>query len=83
MTEYNDGQVAVMQKFVDMYRAAPESLSLGEGFISFSLDDAERGHLYTLAQQGLVDTRPNFFRLSDKCLPVITQLRDQGRIVFN
>jgi|GEM_PF-6266022 len=92
MADYTNGQVAVLQKFVDLYRGAPEIFSIGTGFVGcFGLREEESADLGALVLRGDVEHRrtptepigeQDFYRLSDRVYEGIGKLRAEGRIVF-
>lgn len=59
VTEYTDNQVSLVQRFVDFYRAAPESLTRSAGFIGFSLlSGQERVTMKELIDMGVIEENP-------------------------
>ena len=75
MVEYSDGEVAVIQRFVDLYRTAPEAITRGECFIGFRyLNLQEQKDIGVLVDKRIVERRvvqvssleqSQFFRFSN------------------
>ena len=89
--EYTNTQVALIKRFCDIYRSAPETLTLSDRFVSFSLTTPEIADLKMLVDQQLIDhkyvlTHPdgaqNLYRLADNLLPDLRQMKVDGRIEF-
>jgi len=86
---YTHGEVELIQRFVDFYRAAPEVITRSDRFCSFPMNDQERSNLELLTEKGLVEVKdsknpgmPTFYRLSEATLPAIGKLCEEGKIKF-